>query len=263
MARSSARALGLGERLGHGLVERHVVDLARRARAARPAARRAPPPRAPRARAVPRPARPPAPRRAPRPRTAPAPRRRECRGGRARRRCRDRSPRRSRAGEGAGVAAAARRAPSNSSRTPFGLVRQTSEYSLDPLDRLRSSPSSGRGSIRIAGVSTTSAPSSRSRAAEAARLRAGARDGHHLAVQRPPLEPGDRLAKLGHRADHGDRRRPDLLRLHPRGYARRACPTIGALARSVPRSTTATGSPGSRPAAVSRSAISGRFLTPM
>ena len=31
----------------------------------------------------------------------------------------------------------------------------------------------------------------------------------------------------------------------------------------VPRSTTATGSSGSRPAAASRSAISGRFLIPM
>ena len=55
--------------------------------------------------------------------------------------------------------------------------------------------STARGSIRIAGVSSTSAPSAAQPRRQLARLRAGARDGHHLPVQRPPLEPGERVAQ--------------------------------------------------------------------
>ena len=51
------RELLVGERLGHGLVERHHVAPRRRARAGRRAARRAPPPRGPPARRGPPPAR--------------------------------------------------------------------------------------------------------------------------------------------------------------------------------------------------------------
>jgi hypothetical protein len=52
-----------------------------------------------------------------------------------------------------------------SSAAPFGLVRHTSAN--EPISRAAwaTSPSTGRASIRIAGVSMTSAPSSASRAA--------------------------------------------------------------------------------------------------
>ena len=66
---------------------------------------------------------------------------------------------------------------------------------------------STRGSIRIAGASITSAPSAAQPRGQPARLRPRPRDGHDLAVQRPRLEPGERVAQLGDRADHGDRRR--------------------------------------------------------
>ena len=55
---------------------------------------------------------------------------------------------------------------------------------------------------------------------EAARLSARARDRHHLAVERPPLQPRDRLAQPGHRADERDRRGAHALGLHARGDAR-------------------------------------------
>ena len=191
----------LAERLGHRVVERPRRPPARRARAARRAARRAPRP----------PARP-----APRwPSTGtstsastsasaieragttsaamPAPRaaRPPCPG-------RWRPPWRRRA--------RARRAPpaasaSNSSRTPLGLVKQTRAYSrIARHAPRRSSPSTGRGSIRIAGVSTTSAPSSREPRGQPAGLRARAGDRHHPAVQRPALEPGQRVAQAGRAA---------------------------------------------------------------
>ena len=220
---------GVAERLGDGVVERRRRRPRRRARAARRAARRAPRPRARRARAGPRP------RRAPSASTsASATKRSGTTSGadavreRAPRRCRARWRRRCAAGERARVASARAASASKNRRTPFGLVKQTSAYSPIRSIASRSSPSTGRGSIRIAGVSTTSAPSSRSRAGQAARLRAGARDGDHLAVERPPLEPRDRLAQLGDRADERDRRRPDLLGLRP---ARRCPPSVSTTVR--------------------------------
>ena len=108
----------------------------------------------------------------------------------------------------------------------------------------------GRGSIRIAGVSTTSAPSARSRAASplaCARARVTATT---CAVQRPPLEPGERLAQARRPGPTTrDRRRPDA---RPRPRARRcrpACPSPCAGPGSVPRSTTAAGSSAVAPAA--------------
>ena len=65
---------------------------------------------------------------------------------------------------------------------------------------------SSRGSIRIAGSSTTSAPSAAQGRRDPARLRAGAGDDHPPAPERPALEPGDRLAARGDRAEEQDRR---------------------------------------------------------
>ena len=75
-----------------------------------------------------------------------------------------------------------------------GLVTQTSEYSPIASTAARTSSLSIRGSIRIAGSSTASAPSAAQGRGEAAGLGAGAGDDDPAAVQRPPLEPGERLA---------------------------------------------------------------------
>ncbi len=176
------RALGSSSGSAHRVVEREHVAPRRRARAGRRAARRAPRPRAPPARACP-------------PRHVGE--RLEQRlghealghhvgadavraqlGGRARADGRHRARRR--------AGARRRRGASKNSRTPLGLVKQIRSKSS-----IRGS-STGRGSIRIAGASTTSAPSAAQPRGQLARLRAGARDRHHLPVQRPALEPGER-----------------------------------------------------------------------
>ena len=110
---------------------------------------------------------------------------------------------------------------------------------------------SRRGSMRIAGASTTSAPSSASRAARPlacarARVTATLRP-----KQRRALEPGQPLAQRRHRPDDGDRGRPDARRPRP---ARRSPPACAVTVRwpgSVPRSTTAAGSAAGRPCSIS------------
>ena len=97
---------------------------------------------------------------------------------------------------------------------------------------------------------------------ELARLRPGAGDDDPLAVQRPALEPGDPLAASRDRADDGHRGRLDLRLLGAPAMPSSVELTVR-WPGSVPRSTTAAGSDGSRPAAISASAIRGRALTPM
>ena len=101
--------------------------------------------------------------------------------------------------------------------------------------RRRTSSLSIRGSIRIAGSSTTSAPSAAQRRGEAARLGAGAGDDDAAAVQRAALEPGERLAPRGDRADDDQRRR---ARCRSRSTASAIVPSVAvdrALARPACR----------------------------
>ena len=159
------------------------------------------------------------------------------------------------AGERAGVAARppaleqqlARRSGSSGRRGRSVLERRDADRSS--------------GSIRIAGSSTTSAPSARSRRGELAGLRAGPGDDDAAAVQRPRARARrarSRSAATG--ADDGDRGRADPGLL---GDARRSSPRVPSTVRwpgSVPRSTTAAGSSAARPAAISCSAIRGSCL---
>ena len=116
-----------------------------------------------------------------------------------------------------------------------------SAYSPMPRTASSSAPSSGRGSILIAGVSTTSAPSSRSRAARplaCARARvtattspwSGRRSSHAIVSRNPATGPMSVIA--GGRTPSASTRAP-----MPASVSTSVrCPGC------VPRSTTATGS---------------------
>ena len=81
----------------------------------------------------------------------------------------------------------------------------------------RTSAESSRGTIRIAGSSTTSAPSARSAAARPLAWARARVTTTRRAVQGAALQPGDRLAPRRHRAGEHDRRRADRRRGDRRG----------------------------------------------
>ena len=103
--------------------------------------------------------------------------------------------------------------------------------------------------MRIAGASTTSAPSSRSRAASSlACARARVTATRHAGQRPRRAQPGQLGAQRGDVADDRDRRRAGSP---PRRRRRRSSPACRAPSRwpgSVPRSTTAAGSSAGRPA---------------
>ena len=80
-------------------------------------------------------------------------------------------------------------------------------------DRARTSSLSIRGSIRIAGSSTTSAPRSRRVAARPLAWARARVTTTRRPCSGPALEPGELLAARGDRADDDQRRRLDLLAL--------------------------------------------------
>jgi hypothetical protein len=140
-------------------------------------------------------------------------------------------------------------------------VTHTSAYS--PIaEAARATSSPVRGSMRIAGVSTTAAPRSVRRAARplaCARARvtttlrpnSGRRSSHSSSSRSRATEPTSVIA----------------------GGPMPACTTRSAMSASVPltarwpgkvpRSTTATGSVGGRPPSIRRDAMRERFFTPM
>ena len=165
------------------------------------------------------------------------------------------------AGQRARVEALGRSSASISSSAPLGLVRHTTSYRPRRARRppRRTSRPSMRGSIRIAGTSTTSAPELAPAGRQPARLRARARDRHPPAVQRararttraaPAARPPGRRPSPPAAVIAGLRRALGDLAERPG----RPCAGRG----SVPRSTTAAGSPGRARAAISRSATAGR-----
>ena len=102
-----------------------------------------------------------------------------------------------------------------------GVEEQADAVGAGEADEGDSEPIAGRstgsGSIRIDGVSTTSAPSAASRAASplaCARARVTATT---LPCSGPLLDPGQGLAQAGGGADHGDRRRAQARVLHRGG----------------------------------------------
>ena len=245
-----AGALRVGERLGDRVVQRDVVDLERHARATHRAARSAPRRLARRARAARRARHPPAPRRAPPPRSARARCPRECRVRAAPPRCParwlPRWPRR-----GARGVAVRRIAAERVEEQVHAVRTREADQGVfaDPSIAARRSPSTGRGSIRIAGRLDHLGAELAQSPGQAARLRARARDGDHLAVERAraPAMRSSRAARLPARPR--DRRRRGSPRPPRARRFRRACRPRCADRGSVPRSITAAASLGSRPAA--------------
>jgi hypothetical protein len=149
-----------------------------------------------------------------------------------------------RAGRARGVEPGARQRLEEQ-RDAVGAGQADQRVVADPLDRRRTSSLSIRGSIRIAGSSTTSAPSARR---VAARPLAWARA--RVTTTRRPCS-GRRssqraLAPRDHRADDDQRRGADSLALDRLGERaqRRATVRWPAI---VPRSIAAAGSPGRGP----------------
>ena len=126
----------------------------------------------------------------------------------------------------------------------------------------RTSGESSRGTIRIAGSSTTSAPSARS---AAARPLAWAR-ARVTTTRRACRGRRSSQAIVSRRAATGP---VSTIAGGPIAAAATAAGSSASVAVTVrwpgivPRSTQAAGSPGSRPAAIRRSATSGSRLTPM
>jgi hypothetical protein len=151
---------------------------------------------------------------------------------------------------------------SSSSAAPFGLVTQTTAN--EPISRAAcaTSPLTARGWMRMAGVSTTSAPSCASRRASplaCARARVTAivrpcsgRLSSH-AISSPSFATGPTRVMAGG--------------LTPSAATRAAISasvdTTACCPGSVPRSITAAGMSAGRPASIRRLEISGSCFTPM
>ena len=155
------------------------------------------------------------------------------------------------------ASARASRAISSSRRAPFGLVTQSRSN-----DARSAGSAASSGSMRIAGASTTWAPSAMSRAASAlacARARV-------TATLSPRSGPAANHASSSCRAATG----PTTVIAGARTPACKARAAMSASvpvtvrwSANVPRSITATGSLPGRPPATSCSAIRGSLRTPM
>ena len=145
---------------------------------------------------------------------------------------------------------------------PLGLVTQISAYSPIRSTARRTSSLSIRGSIRIAGSSTTSAPRSRR---VAARPLAWAR-ARVTTTRRPCRGRRSSQASASRRSTTSPTTISAGAPIPSRSTAAASVPSVATTVRCpsiVPRSTAAAGSSGSRPAAISAAALSPRRLTPM
>ena len=106
---------------------------------------------------------------------------------------------------------------SNSSAPRWGSVTQTSAYSRIRSIARRTSSLSIRGSIRIAGSSTTSAPRSRRVVASPLAWARARVTTTRRPLQGAALQPGERLAALHHRADDDNRRGADSFAFYRGG----------------------------------------------